>query len=204
MSHNRRSRHEEKQRRNVEFRNEMKNQLKQLFSTLSVGTTTQYNNDVSGHPSNSNVPNINYNNTQTIQMSPERVEQCVLTLRSIFPDCEPEFIRDCLENETNDHLHNVAERLLTTPYPKVIPETPLTPYTTPTHLELDEFLFDDAPPSYEESLEQQSPPLPVRHQRNSPLIARSQESQAQPSRDTTNPTCAVVKTFLSIFKQSTI
>ncbi|CAG8604980.1 4786_t:CDS:1 [Funneliformis caledonium] len=172
MSRNRCARREEKQRRNAEFRNEMKNQLRQIFSILSAGTMTQYNKIVQSH---SNVPYNNFNNTQqTIPMPPERVEQWIVTLRTIFPDCEPAFIRNCLENETNDHLENVAERLSTTPYPKV---TSVTPLTSNSLLELDnDFLFEEAPPSYEESLEQPSPPLPVRHHRNSPLIARSQES----------------------------
>ncbi|GBB88894.1 hypothetical protein RclHR1_01550028 [Rhizophagus clarus] len=108
-----------------------------------------------------------------IQLSPERNENEVATLRTIFPDCDPLFIRSCLANETgDDRLRKVSEHLLTTDYPKVAAVSPKTPPTAPplTRNSFESPNEGEAPPSYEESVGNQSlqpPPLPTRHQRAS-------------------------------------
>jgi hypothetical protein len=182
-------RHQEEKRKEKQRHREEKRELKQkhreekrknreefvskLFK-LSTETST------SGHSSNSNV-----------QLSPERTENEVATLRTIFPDCDPLFIRNCLANETgDDRLRKVAENLLTTDYPKVAPVSPLTPPTAPPLIRNSfETPFDsEAPPSYEESLGNQSlqpPPLPSRHQRasswngNSSTLISARSSQTK-------------------------
>lgn len=176
-------RRQEKRRRKAEFKSEMKNQARRFL--------TDYSN-----VDNNNFNNINYPQRQR---SPVMVEQDVASLRTIFPECDPEYIRNCLFNETRDQI---MERLLSEPYPKITPESPLTPPTAPP-LPVrinDEFSFnDEAPPSYEESLEQ-SPPLPRRHQRNSPWVARQQSShQAHDS-----PSLFPIKNIFSMFKPLTV
>ncbi|CAB4491623.1 hypothetical protein RhiirA5_361877 [Rhizophagus irregularis] len=121
-------------------------------------------------PSSNNSNNLNVQITSSDRIENENE---VATLRTIFPDCDPLFIRNCLANETgDDRLRKVAENLLITDYPKVAPVSPLTPPTAPPLLRSSfESPFDnEAPPSYEESLGNQPlqpPPLPTRHQRAS-------------------------------------
>ncbi|CAI2170597.1 10442_t:CDS:1 [Funneliformis geosporum] len=163
---------EEKRSRKAEFKIEMKNEVKRLFSTPE---TTQH--IVNGF---SNIHFNHFNNMNNLQqqISSVTVEQNVASLRTIFPECDPEYLRNCLANETRDQ---VAERLLSKPYPKVTSESSLTPPTAPPLPDRIDPFNDEVPPSYEESLEQ-SPPLPKRHQRVSSMVTLpSQQTRETPS-----------------------
>ncbi|RIA78923.1 hypothetical protein C1645_372348 [Glomus cerebriforme] len=215
---------QEKKERKQRHREEKRRHRDEFFSHLfNISTSSSTTNVVVGHPSNLNA-NVRYNNFNEIPL--ERIEHDVATLRTIFPDCDPEFIRNCLANESgDDRVRKIAEKLLTTTYPKVAPVSPLTPPTAPPLIirnSLESPFDDEAPPTYEESLGGQSlqpPPLPSRHQRASSWNGTSIQSSQTPqfsqlkqiSRSTSNATSEVseaigtaVKNLLSSFKPSTV
>src|SRR4051794_13957108 len=100
---------EAKNRLRDEFCNGVKNHIAQILNPLTSETT-----NVAGYDE-----------------FDERTEQDVATIRTIFPDCDPEYIRNCLEKEPVDRVRKVTEKLLTTVYPKIAPVSHLTIPTAP-------------------------------------------------------------------------
>ncbi|CAG8499425.1 7450_t:CDS:10, partial [Scutellospora calospora] len=65
-------------------------------------------------------PNPNLN-VPSVKLAPE-IENYVVHLQEMFPDCDPNYIRRCLAQEKTDHLQNVANKLMEAKYPKIEPK----------------------------------------------------------------------------------
>lgn len=89
--------------------------------------------------------------SDTHQLESIKTDEMVATLRTMFPECDPQYIRDCIAQETSDHVQRVADKLLTSPYPKIsfVPVTPSAPLLND---EYENSLPPYEPPSYNEVL----------------------------------------------------
>lgn len=56
------------------------------------------------------------------------------SLNAMFPDCEPNYIRQCLEQEKEDKLINVENKLMEGGYPKI--KIPVNPHDPPDTVEV--------------------------------------------------------------------
>ncbi|CAG8568709.1 7745_t:CDS:1 [Acaulospora colombiana] len=83
---------------------------------------------------------------QLRQMNPVQVEEMVSSLRTMFPDCDPQYIRNCISQETSDHIQKVTDKLLESPYPKIIVNS-----SAPSAPQLTVDDFESELPSYEEA-----------------------------------------------------
>ncbi|RIA91695.1 hypothetical protein C1645_692396 [Glomus cerebriforme] len=52
-----------------------------------------------------------------------QIESYVPKLREMFPDCDPNYIRQCLAQQKQDHLNNVVNILIEGNYPKINPKS---------------------------------------------------------------------------------
>ncbi|CAG8538058.1 4074_t:CDS:2 [Diversispora eburnea] len=93
-----------------------------------------------------------HNDTQQIESF--EVEEMIATLRIMFPECEPQYIRTCIVQETNDHVQKVTDKLLSLPYPKItiVSTAPSAPQLPLLNDEYDYSLPPYEPPSYNEAL----------------------------------------------------
>ncbi|CAJ0650564.1 5334_t:CDS:2 [Entrophospora sp. SA101] len=133
--------------------------------------------------------NHNQRTTSSTQLSPTAISledfaKIVGKLQLIFPDCNPNYIRNCLQKEISSNpnknyndssfLQSIVDKLLTVDYPKIgMPESP--PTSAPEEDELMMKLIVDLPPSYDEVIsttrnadnEGIRPELPSRHRHQS-------------------------------------
>src|SRR5438045_894201 len=89
---------EAKHRLREEFQNGVRNQVAQFLNSSTSETTPQHNN----------------NNIRNGGNFDDRMEQDIATIRTIFPNCDPTYIRDCLARESGDRVRKVTEKMLIT------------------------------------------------------------------------------------------
>lgn len=59
--------------------------------------------------------------------SSKQLDEHTKKVQDVFPDCDPNFIRSELQKEKQDHVANVVNKLLSTPYPKNTNPAPPAP-----------------------------------------------------------------------------
>jgi hypothetical protein len=84
-----------------------------------------------------NLSNDKMNNNNVSSGLPPKIESYVPKLQEMFPDCDPNHIRQLLAKQKNDHLNNVANTLAEGDYPKIKPKSQQTQKTQQNNVSTD-------------------------------------------------------------------
>ncbi|PKC14058.1 hypothetical protein RhiirA5_269102 [Rhizophagus irregularis] len=95
----------------------------------------KYDQNIIDQENEENLSNDTINNVSS-GLSPQ-IESYVPKLQELFPDCDPNHIRQLLAKQKNDHLANVANILAEGNYPKINPKSQQTQKTQQTNVSTD-------------------------------------------------------------------
>lgn len=96
----------------------------------------KYDQNIIDQENEENLSNDTINNNVSSVLSPQ-IESYVPKLQEMFPDCDPNHIRQLLAKQKNDHLMNVANILAEGNYPKINLKSQQTQKTQQTNVSTD-------------------------------------------------------------------